>query len=161
MRKDADMHTTGLEAIETTLSKTHMWLHEIMHELGWTDSHHAYLALKGVLHSLRDHLPVEEAVQLGAQLPMLVRGLYYEGWRPAGKPLHERHREDFLMDAMSGFGDSMLAKIFAGSACDADQIVHAVFNVLARHTTAAPSVRHVLPAEIRALWPLPAPEARA
>jgi uncharacterized protein (DUF2267 family) len=31
-----------------------------------------------VLHALRDRLTVEEASDLAAQLPMLIRGLYYE-----------------------------------------------------------------------------------
>jgi hypothetical protein len=29
-------------------------------------------------------------VHLGAQLPLLVRGIYYEGWHMAGKPTRER-----------------------------------------------------------------------
>jgi uncharacterized protein (DUF2267 family) len=34
-------------------------------------------------------------VHLGAQLPMLVRGLYYEGWHMAGKPMKERSVQEF------------------------------------------------------------------
>jgi len=48
------------------------------------------------LHATRDRLPVEEVAQLGAQLPMLLRGSYYEGWVPARAPLKERRREQFL-----------------------------------------------------------------
>jgi uncharacterized protein (DUF2267 family) len=74
------MSTTGLEIFDTTVQKTHIWLNEIMDELGWEDNwHRAYLALRTVLHELRDHLTTEEATDLGAQLPMLVRGFYYEG----------------------------------------------------------------------------------
>jgi uncharacterized protein (DUF2267 family) len=65
---------------DRTLYKTHTWLKEIMEVLGTEDRHRAYMALRAVLHALRDRLTVEEVAQLGAQLPMLIRGLYYEGW---------------------------------------------------------------------------------
>lgn len=148
------MHSTGLEAFDTTVQKTHVWLREIMEELAWTDKHWAYLSLRGVLHSLRDRLPVDEVAQLGAQLPMLVRGMYYEGWKPAGKPLRERHLESFLIDSMCGFGEAALANILSLHTTDAEAIVRAVFRVLSRHTTEAGAVRHALSAEIRRLWPL-------
>jgi uncharacterized protein (DUF2267 family) len=52
------MSTTGLPVFDTTLQKTNMWLHEIMDDLQWDNRHKAYQALRGVLHALRDHLPV-------------------------------------------------------------------------------------------------------
>jgi len=83
---------TELAAIASTVQTTHEWLNELTVLLGWPDRHDAYQALRGVLHALRDRLSVDEAAALGAQLPMLVRGCYYEDWHPHGKPLKERKK---------------------------------------------------------------------
>ena len=48
-----------------------------------------------MLHALRDRLTPDSAVHLGAQLPILVRGIYYEGWRIAGKPADYKSIQDF------------------------------------------------------------------
>src|SRR5262245_18543638 len=90
------MSATGLDVFDRTLQKTNGWLHDLMQILDWTDRHKAYVALRATLHALRDRLTVEEVAQLGAQLPMLIRGFYYEGWNPTGKPLRVRHAEQFL-----------------------------------------------------------------
>ena len=70
--------TTGLDVFDQTVQQTNTWLVEIERELG-ANRQRAYLALRGTLHALRDELVPDEAVHLAAQLPMLVRGLYYEG----------------------------------------------------------------------------------
>jgi len=41
-----------------------------------------YSSLRAVLHEVRKHLNTDVAVAFGDLLPPLVRGIYYEGWRP-------------------------------------------------------------------------------
>jgi uncharacterized protein (DUF2267 family) len=48
------------------------------------------------LRLLRDHLSVDESAQLAAQLPVLIRGYYYEGWDPTRSLQQERTAEAFL-----------------------------------------------------------------
>lgn len=145
------MSITGLDAFDASLNVTHVWLKDLMQELGWEDRQRAYHALRAVLHALRDRLTVDEAAQLAAQLPLLIRGVYYEGWDPSNKPLKERHRDAFLAHVDRNFGWYLAAKL----AVDPEQIVRAVFAVLAKHITAGEieDVKALLPKELRELWP--------
>jgi uncharacterized protein (DUF2267 family) len=140
------MSATGLDVFDTTLHKTKSWLNELMQVLGSQDRHEAYLAMKATLHALRDRLTVEEVAQLGAQLPMLIRGFYYEGWDPTGKPLRVRQKEQFLARIEQQFrGDDGI---------NAERLARAVFTVLAKRVSEGEieDVKHILPAEIRDLW---------
>jgi uncharacterized protein (DUF2267 family) len=140
------MSQTGLSEFDSAVQKTNVWLKDLMELTGWEDRHRAYYALRTVLHALRDHLPIEAAVALGAQLPMLVRGFYYDGWRPTGKPIKARKRESFLQDVTESFGDPCI---------DSEDVVRAVMQVMNGHLSAGQieGVKHCLPAELRALWP--------
>jgi len=118
--------------------------------MGWEDRHKAYMTLRAVLHSLRDRLPPDEAVELGAQLPMLVRGFYYEGWHPANKPLKYRHKDEFLKQVMKE------AVWLEGA--ELERAVSAVLEVLTSELGPggeAGQVRALLPAELRELWAQP------
>ncbi len=84
-----------LSVFETTLQKTNDILRAVQGRLGWSDRSKAYLALRVVLHILRNRLPVEQAVAFSAQLPMLVRGFYFEGWRPSLTPVKIK-KEEFI-----------------------------------------------------------------
>jgi uncharacterized protein (DUF2267 family) len=140
------MSATGLSVFDSTIEKTNIWLNEIMDGLGWQERQRAYHALRAVLHALRDRLTIPEAADLGAQLPLLVRGLYYEGWHPSGKPVKERKKEEFVAHIAQAFRDD--------PDVDAEEVTRAVFRVLARHVTAGEidEVKQMLPAELRELW---------
>jgi uncharacterized protein (DUF2267 family) len=139
------MSATGLTVFDETVQKTNLWLKEIAQALG-SDRHRAYQALRAVLHCLRDRLTIDEAAQLGDQLPMLVRGIYYEAWHPAGKPDKIRSREDFL---------ARIAIHLTQASIEPEDAARAVFQVLEKHVDAGElsNVIQVLPQEIRRLWP--------
>ena len=141
------MSMTGLEVFDTTVHKTNSWLKEVMQEIHRDNRRKAYDALRATLHALRDRLTVEEVAQLGAQLPMLLRGFYYEGWDPTRKPVKLRDREEFL--------SLVEAEFRADDTLNPELIARAVFKVLTNRITAGEieDVKHVLPAEIRSLWP--------
>ncbi len=88
--------STGLDTFDKTVQESNLWLKDVMERLNTNDRHHAYSTLRAVLHALRDRIGPESAAHLGAQLPMLLRGLFYEGWDPTGKPTKERHETAFL-----------------------------------------------------------------
>jgi uncharacterized protein (DUF2267 family) len=76
----------GLEVLETTYQKTHEWIGSLAQALH-ADKGDAYKVLRAVLQTLRDRLPLDEAVHFGAQLPMPLRGFYYEDWKPSQAPV--------------------------------------------------------------------------
>lgn len=88
------MSTTGLEVFDKSLHTTHIWLNEISARLG-PDKHVAWRVLGAVLHVLRDRLQPELSAHLAAQLPLLVRGLYYEQYRPSLQPSQLQSAHDF------------------------------------------------------------------
>lgn len=140
------MAMTGLASFDRTIQKTNQWLEEMMaasHD--GLDRERAYLALRATLHALRDRLTPEEAVQLGAQLPMLIRGFYYEGWRPTGKPVKE-NRKEFLHHI-----EEELAGCRVGHPED---VARLVFGVLSRRISNGEmeDVRQSLPKDIRELF---------
>jgi uncharacterized protein (DUF2267 family) len=136
------------DVFDGTIQKSHVWLGDVIGELEWQHQpRKAYLALRSVLHALRDRLTIDEAVQLGAQLPMLIRGLYYEGWTLSGKPHKERHEQVFYDHVKKAFR--------ADAAVNPEKVVRAVFKVIARHTSAGEieDVKHILPKRLQQLWP--------
>lgn len=133
-----------LPVFQQTLQKTNDWLSAVAVALDTQDQHRAYQALRATLHALRDRVGPNEAAQLGAQLPLLLRGAYYEGWRPAGKPLKERSRKQFL--------DHVRNDITQG---EPEAVVRAVFQVI-HHLISEGEVDDivwVLPEGVRDLWP--------
>lgn len=147
------MAPNRVEVLDTTYLKTYEWLHDISQELGDDSRRHAYMALRGTLHALRDFLPLHESAQFAAQLPMLLRGLYFEGWDPATAPDRDRSLEQFLNRITHGLDRDPWQD---GSPIDAETAARAVLCVTARRISDGEMdhMRGVMPERIQRLWPL-------
>jgi uncharacterized protein (DUF2267 family) len=147
--KEKAMSAVGLESLDHTVQLTHVWINELDERLGWNNRPRAYRLLKAVLHALRDRLQLNEAADLAAQLPTLLRGVYYEQWRPGVSPGKHRTKADFLAQVEQSFKKDPLAH--------PRQAVMAVFELLSNKITAGEinDVRRALPEELRNLWPEP------
>jgi uncharacterized protein (DUF2267 family) len=141
------MSTTGLSTFDETVQLSNMWLNELMRAVNWDDKPRTYRLLRATLHALRDRLMAHEAVQFGAQLPMLIRGLYYDGWHMRDAAPSERTKSAFLSHIEVAFKQDPNA--------DTEQLVREVFKLLARKISSGEidDVKVMLPPEVRALWP--------
>jgi uncharacterized protein (DUF2267 family) len=141
------MSETRVAALDHTVQQTNIWLKRLEETAPLDDRQHAYVVLRAVLHVLRDRLPPEMAVHLGAQLPTLVRGFYYEGWRMVDPPTHIRHLDDFEA--------AILAQTPAQFPLSPVRAAQAVFQLLWTELDSGEisKVVHALPAPLRALWP--------
>ena len=141
------MSAVGLESIDHTVQLTHKWIKELDAMLGWDNKSRSYRLLRTVLQALRDWLPVNEAADIGAQLPTLLRGVYYEHWRPATTPVKERSKSDFLARVDDAFRSDPIIST--------QESVSAVFELLSNKIGAGEidDVRQSLPADLKALWP--------
>lgn len=142
------MATSGLEVIDKTVHETNLYLGIIMAELGTDDRRLAFGALRATLHALRDRLEAHSAIHLGAQLPMLLRGLYYEGWVPAKGPSHERRADDFLDHVATELPPAL--RDYAKDSCRA--ALTAVRECMDEGETL--KLLRQLPPELRLLWPV-------
>lgn len=123
------------------------WVDDLLVRLDWQHRETALLALRATLHALRDHLPVDEAVHLGGELPLVMRGLYYDGWHPATKPLALPDRQTFLERVHAG--------VHRDPGIDAEQVIRSVFALLTERISdvEVQDVKAVLPEALRGLWP--------
>jgi uncharacterized protein (DUF2267 family) len=139
------MSATGLDVFDKTLQTTNIWLNEIMDRIG-PDRQVAWKVLSTVLHKLRDRLPVELAAHVGAQLPLLVRGVYYDQFEPARLPVDCRTPEEFTAEVAEWLSDIRPV--------DPDEAIAAVFDVLNRHLSEGQvaKLRGALPKGLRMLW---------
>ena len=140
------MSATGLDVFDKTLQTTHIWLDELMQAIG-PDRQVAWHVLGAVLRGVRDRIPLDLAAHLGAQLPLLVRGTYYDQFRPSELPDKSRSLDEFLQ----GIG----AELASTRPVNVRDATRAVFQIISRHVNRGQieKVRNSLPEEVRALWP--------
>ena len=139
------MSEQGLEVIESSTQKTHEWIASIA-QAAHLEKRDAYKSLRAVLQTLRDRLPVDDAVHFAAQLPMFLRGLFYEGWEPSKVPI-KMSREQFL--------DAVKEKIVTDQAIDPLRITQSVLSVVMSYVGVGEmeKIKHCFPKDLQTLWP--------
>ncbi|MEO1339890.1 MAG: DUF2267 domain-containing protein [Cyanobacteria bacterium J06635_13] len=126
-------------------------MNDVAQELDLEDKHLTFIGINAVLHSLRDHIPLEEAVQLGAQFPVMLAGFYYQGWKPAATPTKER--------SVSAFTEKVEQKIAIDNyPVETKKLISGVFAVLSTWVTEGEiiDVANMLPKDVQEeFWPQP------
>ncbi len=155
-RRSGSIPQAGVRAFDSSLQKTNIWLKDLMKEMGWPfkeDRGHvyrerAYALLRVSLHAIRDGLNASSAAHLGAQLPMIVRGFYYEGWKPVARPKTFRDQKVFFETMREQLGS-------ANREFDVEHGFYAVLRVLNRHVSTGEieKVRATMPKKLRMIWP--------
>jgi uncharacterized protein (DUF2267 family) len=140
------MVDTGFATFSTTVDKTNRILKEVEQAYGWPQErrNQSYAALRAVLHALRDRLTIDESAQLAAQLPMLIRGLYYDGWNPSRVP-QKMGREEFLVRVRKEFPYDVKGGM--------EQLIQTVLHCLRHHVTEGEweDIKASLPKELTAV----------
>jgi uncharacterized protein (DUF2267 family) len=138
------MSATGLDVFDKTLQTTNIWLDEINAVIG-PDRQLAWKVLSVVLHKLRDRLPVPLSAYLGAELPLLVRGVYYDQFEPTRQPT------DWNLDAFVHEVSEWLSDV---RPVDPRQAMRSVFTVLSRRIPRGQiaKVQTTLPKDLRDFW---------
>lgn len=149
------MTRTDVSIIDRSVHTTNAWLKQIAERMGEDDRADAYRALRAVLHALRDRLTVDEAAQFAAQLPELIRGIFYDGWNPSATPRHYATASEFLRRVVTE------ARLHGTT--EASTAVEATMAVIRDHVSAGEmeDVMAVLPRGIRDLLaPVPTASSR-
>ena len=118
------MSQNTVRSIEKSIQKLNEWTNGITAKMQWEDREFAYTAIRAVLHALRDRLSVAEVADFGAELPLVIRGVYYEGWNPAKNPI-KMGRSEFIKKVHSYFNYDPLV--------EPEKIIHMVFDVIHKH----------------------------
>lgn len=136
-----------LDRFEQTLKESNEWLKDISLSLQLNEPEESYAALRAVLHALRNCLDLDAALKFGDKLPLLFKGLYYEGWHPEQNvntvPATKSFEEH--VESLMNYGKKKM---------DARRVIDAVFGVLSGKLRERDieEIAFLLPGELAGLW---------
>ncbi len=114
---------TKAAALDHAVQAAQAWVNDVAKQFGTDDKEFAYEVLRAWLHTVRDRLTVESSAHFAAQLPDLIRGVFYAGWDPSRVPEKynvEGYRMKFAKEANIAPAD--VAK--AAAVCTAAALHH-------------------------------------
>jgi uncharacterized protein (DUF2267 family) len=124
-----------------------LWLRKLDDRLAPTQPGQSVLVLRASLHVLRDRLTPELAVHLSAQLPLVIRGLFFEGWKMSRTPTQVNNIDEFC--------EQVSAQLPGDFPLEVPLAIAAVFDVIWTEIDPGETAKvvDVLPHQLRALWP--------
>jgi uncharacterized protein (DUF2267 family) len=143
------MSAQGLEVIDHTVQLTHEWINELSERLGWASKRSALRLMRTVFHQIRDRLSTDELAQFSAQLPLLLRGMLFEGWVPTRSKVAARRLEDFAAEIAGKMGDDAEYR----GVEDTRYVFELLNNRIGRGEV--DDIRACLSEHLRGLWPKP------
>lgn len=139
--------SSELKAFEHTMALTNEWLNQLDQRLGWENKQRTYRLLRETMHAIRDCLGVNEASHLASELPMLIRGLYYEGWEPSATPVADNKKDAFILRIDRAFKNDPLE--------NSETAIRAIFDFLGEKISKGEirDVRQSMSADLQKMWP--------
>lgn len=138
----------SIPILEKNIHQTMSWLYAIEEECNWEEDNQkrAFATLRVVLHELRDLLPLENAIHLSAQLPLVIRGLFFENWNTHSHSSRKRKKDDFLASISAGLSSY--------PDTDVEETVRGALKVLCDRISVGEleKIIKVLPGEIKELF---------
>ena len=137
------------QTMDHSIQTTNEWIKQLDEMVNWDDSNRTYRLLRVTLQAIRDMLVIDEAAQLAAQLPLFIRGVYFEGWDPSKTPVRLREKPDFIARVSEAFAGDQLD--------DPEEAVIIVFSFLNTRISAGEvnDIRQSLRKSLRNIWPAP------
>jgi len=140
------MSSTKVSSLDRSIQSSIEWLNDIKEELKWKDDERVYAATKVTLQTLRDRMIVDETFELAAQMPLLLKGIFFDGYDPSGKPLTIRSREELFNEIQDRFDKA--------EGLSGEVITRAVLKVLYRRVGEGEmdDIKDNMPADIQGLF---------
>ena len=113
---------TKVSALDHAMHIAHTWVNDVAKEFDTDDREFAYGVLRAWLHTLRDRLTVEAAAHFAAQLPDLIRGIFYAGWDPGAVP--EKYNAEAYAVRFAGEANISLHDVGKAAAATTAALLH-------------------------------------
>lgn len=132
--------------LKHSVEVTNEWVNELDDELGWEDKNQSFRLLRSTLHELRDILPIDEAAQLSAQMPLFIRGIFFEEWDPSKAELKPHDKNSFVDRVLAGIANEKIGK--------PERAISGVFKLLTAKVSAGElkDVRGNLKSDLQSMW---------
>jgi uncharacterized protein (DUF2267 family) len=142
------MSSSRIHVFDSHIDTANRWIKQLIESLDLSsdEQQRALHALRAGLHAIRDRLPASEVLGLSAQLPVVIRGVFFEGWTLSNDPTRIRDRDSMI--------ERVAVELAPDTRLEAVDVLRAVMQLLVEHVSHG-EIEHMLatfPKPIATLW---------